>query len=317
MKHNIKISLILLGLFFITQFIGLFIISSQPFNVEVEVNGTIETKANPYLNWINPSEKQEQNTSQILSSIIIAFIFAVLIFMGLSKLNVSFVLKGWFFLVVCIALFISIFSLIKTGLSIELKTIAILSASFAIILGYIKVFTRNIIVHNFTELLIYPGIATIFVTFLNPISIIILLIIISVYDMWAVWHSGVMQKMAKYQIENLKIFSGFFIPYMTKEIKDKIKKIKKLPKSKQKDKKVKINVAMLGGGDIIFPLITAGIFYLNFGFLSSLFIILGAGLGLIYLFTFGDKKKFYPAMPYITTGIFLGMLISYLINFIF
>lgn len=317
MKHNVKISLVILGLFFITQFLGLFIIASNPFEVQVEIDGKIESESNPYLNWINPMEKQEQNTAQILSSIIIAFIFAVLTFMGLSKLNISFVLKAWFFLVVCIALFISIFALIKTGFSIELKTIAIISASLAIIFGYLKIFRRNMIIHNLTELLIYPGIATIFVTFLNPISVILLLIIISIYDMWAVWHSGVMQKMAKYQIENLKIFSGFFIPYLTKEIKEKIKKIKKLPKHIQKNKKMKVNVAMLGGGDVIFPLITAGIFYLNFGILTSLFIIFGASLGLIYLFVFGEKKKFYPAMPYITAGIFLGIAFSYLINFLF
>ena len=75
------------------------------------------------------------------------------------------------------------------------------------------------IVHNLTELLVYPGIAVIFVSLLtqwspikNLILIIFLLILISIYDMWAVWHSGIMQKMAKYQIDTLEIFSGFFIP---------------------------------------------------------------------------------------------------------
>jgi len=52
--------------------------------------------------------------------------------------------------------------------------------------------------------------------------------------MWAVWHSGIMQKMAKYQINKLNIFSGFFIPYANKKTKQKIK----LLKEKYKNKKI-------------------------------------------------------------------------------
>jgi hypothetical protein len=37
---------------------------------------------------------------------------------------------------------------------------------------------------------------------------------------------------------------------------------------------------------------------------------------LIYLFFIGEKGKFYPAMPFITIGIFLGMLAGYLLNII-
>ena len=43
------------------------------------------------------------------------------------------------------------------------------------------------------------------------------------------------------------------------------------------------------------------------------FVIAGAVLGLGLLFIYSEKKKFYPAMPFITAGIFLGMLISYLV----
>ena len=69
---------------------------------------------------------------------------------------------------------------------------------------------KNLYIHNLTELLIYPGLAGVFVPLLSIWTMIFLLVLISVYDMWAVWHSGIMQKMAKYQINKLKIFSGFF-----------------------------------------------------------------------------------------------------------
>jgi DUF1365 family protein len=125
--------------------------------------------------------------------------------------------------------------------------------------------------------------------------------------------------MAKYQIDKLKIFSGFFVPYVSPKVKMRLRKLKK---SELKTKKIKVNVAILGGGDVIFPIITAGVMLkasgtiLIGGFsvpLASLLVILGATLALTYLFFFAEKKKFYPAMPFITAGIFAGMLIYWAI----
>jgi hypothetical protein len=101
----------------------------------------------------------------------------------------------------------------------------------------------------------------------------------------------------------------------------KLKKMKKFKK-----KKVKVNLAILGGGDIVFPIITAGVIFqtgtVNLlagmkpfvgGFWPAIFVIAGATLGLGLLFSFSKKKKFYPAMPFITAGIFLGIILSYLL----
>jgi presenilin-like A22 family membrane protease len=138
-------------------------------------------------------------------------------------------------------------------------------------------------------------------------------VLISVYDMWAVWSSGIMQKMAKYQINELKIFSGFFIPYISKKQKEKIIKIKKESPKKLEKQKIRAQVAILGGGDVVFPIIASGVMFSKFGFFGALFVIIGATAGLGYLMLMGEKKKFYPAMPFISTGIFLGMLLSWLI----
>ena len=193
-------------------------------------------------------------------------------------------------------------------------TSSILALLIAIPFAYIKIFKPNILIHNATELLIYPGIAAVFVPILSYRTIILLLIIISLYDAWAVWKSGIMQKMAKFQMDELKIFGGFLVPHASKKVKFQIQKIrekyknKKIPK-KIKDKKYKVSLAILGGGDVIFPIITAGIYLRSHGLIAALFVITGAFLGLTYLFTITKKGKAYPAMPYITAGIFAGLII--------
>jgi len=318
MRHNVKITIILLSMFLITQFIGLYVINSDPFHITTEVNNETQVIANPSLSWIQPPEIQQQSDFGFyFGSLIFAFIFAILLFFLLTRFKVDFILRMWFFIVIIIALFITFNAIFP-----KTTYFAIGAGILAVVLAFIKTYRRNMIVHNLTELLIYPGIATIFVPILNFWTVLVLLLVISVYDMWAVWHSGIMQKMAKYQMNTLKVFSGFFVPYISKKVRMQINKMKK---SKSK-KKVRVNMAILGGGDVVFPIITAGVIFktasviLPFGLpafvgglIPALFVIAGATLGLTLLFMFSEKKKFYPAMPFITAGIFLGILLSYLI----
>ncbi len=296
MKHKLTIIFILLGMFLVTQFIGLYVVNHY----------SQEENQLPY--GMETPELSEKEKTQFFPSIILAFIIAIVLFFLLTKFKIEFILRLWFFLVVVIALALSFNSFFP-----KFQYIAILALVLAVPLALIKIFKRNFLVHNATELLIYPGIAAIFVPLLNFWTIIILLILISLYDMWAVWKSGIMQKMAKYQMNTLKVFGGFIVPYISKKQRQQMKKLKKLKKSELKKKKIKVNIAILGGGDVIFPIIAAGVMLKTLGIWSAIFVILGAALGLSYLFFFAKKKKFYPAMPFITAGIFLGMLVSYLV----
>lgn len=322
MKHDLKITFVLLSMFLITQFIGLVVLNADVFYLDQQNgDGTITRISNPYLSWIQPPEAESQRESlSIFPSIIFAFILAVLLLFLMTRFNIEFLLKLWFFLVVVIALFLSIVAFEKLiPLEINLSSAMIIALAISLPLAFVKIYKRNFIVHNFTELLVYPGIATVFVPIFSLWTIIILLILISIYDMWAVWHSGIMQKMAKYQINKLKVFSGFFIPYMSKEMRLKVKKMREMQKDKKgkfKEKKVKVNVAILGGGDVVFPIITAGVMFKLGGIIPALFVIVGATLGLSYLFFFAEKKKFYPAMPFITAGIFLGIGLNYLLSYL-
>jgi len=313
-------------MFVLTQFIGLAVLHADPFHLEQEINGTIQKVANPAFSLIQPPEaKTQKDFLRLLQSLIFAFVIAISIFFLLTKFKIEFILKAWFFIVVFIALFITLYSFEKLApFTINYNWAFAIPIIIALPLAFIKIFKRGFLIHNFTELLIYPGIATIFVPILNIYTIIFLLILISIYDMWAVWHSGIMQKMAKYQINKLNIFGGFFIPHTDKKTKQKIKLLKEKFKNKKiseknlKAKNIKVNIAMLGGGDVVFPIIAAGVVFTSTtlswsGLGSALLIIAGATLGLTSLFMFSKKKKFYPAMPFITIGIFIGMVFSWLV----
>jgi len=303
MKHSWKITAILLVMFLVTQLIGLAVINSY-----------VKEKL-PY--GMQPPEDIEPKFS--LVSILIAFVMAIFLVLLLTKLKAAVFLRLWFFIVVVIAIGITIQSFLSfSGIPYAMY----LATLIALPLAFFKIFRQQLIVHNLTELMIYPGIAAVFVPILNVWTIIILLIVISIYDMYAVWHSKFMQNMAKFQINELKFFAGFFIPYIGKKDRVQLRQIKQKYKNKSsmekaiKKKKIKANLAILGGGDVIFPIIAAGIFLKAFGLLPALFVTLGATLALLSLFTLAKKGKFYPAMPFLTTGIFVGMLVGWLISLI-
>ena len=319
MKHKATITTILLAMFLVTQFIGLFVvnayapISQTIINPETGEQEIFMTEGSLPFGLQTPSDDPTPN----FLSIIFAFALAFALIFILMKYKWKLIIRIWFFFVIALALGISINAILKYT---SFTNISIIALALAIPLAFIKIFRPNAYIHNLTELLIYPGIAAVFVPILTPISVIALLIIISAYDMWAVWRAGIMQKMAKFQMEELRIFGGFLIPSISDKVKAQIKKIKQKYKGKKmpakiKKKKFKVSLAILGGGDVIFPIITAGVFMRAYGLIPALFVTGGALVGLTFLFLITKKGKAYPAMPYITTGIFLGMLIGKLFVF--
>lgn len=307
MKHNTKITMILIAMFLITQLIGLFVVHFYNSGNEL-----------PY--GMEPPEDINPQTS--IFSILFAFALAITLFFVLTRIKAEKFIRVWFFVVTAIAIGLTINAFILflfKNPPNPYESISFLVLIIAIPLAYFKIFKRNLLVHNFTELLIYPGIASVFIPLLNILGIIILLLAISLYDIWAVWHSKFMQNMAKYQINKLKFFTGFFVPYAGKKARQKIRLLKDKYKNKKdlekhlKKAKIKINLAILGGGDIIFPIITAGIFYKYAGLIPALIITASATLGLLFLFILARKGKFYPAMPFLTIAMYLGMMISWIL----
>ena len=128
------------------------------------------------------------------------------------------------------------------------------------------------------------------------------------------------------------MFAGLLIPYEKKqkdmpkpkkELKHETKIKLSLPEKGFKEENVKS--AILGGGDIAFPMLFAGAVMTwliesglskQLAYFESLVVILFAGFALFGLFMKSKKDTFYPAMPFISAGCFIGLGIVYLLNFL-
>ncbi len=291
MKHHPKVVAVLLGLFLLSQFLGLAILQMYIDPVRSVSEGKVVFKELP----IGERPLLEEDTSYV--PMMIAVLAGTAILLLLIKFQLHWVWRIWFLLAVIISLSIAFGAFLWTGMAISL----------AVVLGVWKIFKPNFYVHTFTELFSYGGLAVIFVPLLNIWSVSVLLVLIGLYDAYAVWKSKHMVTLAKSQTQ-AKVFAGLLLPYEDGKIKTKTQgsgihhdelQRKKVP--------VKIRTAMLGGGDIGFPLIFAGVVLKEMGVWQALVIPFFALAGLGFLLWYGDEHRFYPAMPFIGAGCFLGL----------
>ena len=144
MKHNLKITLLLLSMFFLTQMIGLSVLKSYSPEVSQIVNQKGELVNSTTYNLPYGLEPPQEVSPKInLISIIFALLIAICFTFLLMKLDLTIILRYWFFVVVIIALAISINAIIK-----DFAYSALISLAIALPLAFLKIFKRNIIFHN-------------------------------------------------------------------------------------------------------------------------------------------------------------------------
>lgn len=280
MKHTSPIIIILALLFLASHVMGLIIIGK--YLPQTLPNGEIVERKLP-LNIQRPEVKEEISFIPIFTIIIISTIIA-LVFI---KFQLFRLWKFWFFLSIAITLIIAFGAFIKQ----------IYAISLALILALIKLFKPNIIINNLVEVFIYGGLAAIFVPLFDIISISTLLILISIYDSYSIYKSKHMIKLAKFQTK-AKVFTGLNIPYKV-----------------SKGKKPVFTTAILGGGDIGFTLFFSGVILKEFNLVSALTTSLVTMFALLVLLFYGKKGRYYPAMPILSLGCFIGYLIVKFIIF--
>ncbi|MBN2420743.1 hypothetical protein JXB27_00530 [Candidatus Woesearchaeota archaeon] len=299
MKHSSKITAILLMFFLCAQFIGLFVINKYIDYDSLKETGKVDFKPLP-MGLESPQTAGAESLITIIFAVLIGTALALL----LIKFRAGMLWRLWFLFAVFVTLSVAFNSFMPVTMAITL----------AVIFAFSKVFLRDFYVHNFTELFIYGGLAAIFINMIDFYVAAVLLLLISAYDAYAVWKSKHMIALAKFQT-NSKLFAGIVIPYKAGEV---------VKTDHKKIKKVKVRTAILGGGDIGFPLLFSGAVFKEL-ILNNSVLVSFAKISVIPLFTTlalgwllykADKDKFYPAMPFISAGCFAGFFVMKLIGFI-
>jgi len=274
MKHSWKTTTLLLALFVVSQIIGIFII------------GAYVGKTLP-LGIERPDINPDYSFGYIFGSILIATLL-LLVLIRYKKVRLW---KLLFFISMTLVLTISLGAFLTETLAV----------AFALLLAWYKLFKPNPWIHNATEIILYGGLAALFVPMLNLFSASILLILLSLYDAYAVWKSKHMVKLAEFSKE-ANVFAGIIVGKMPQKIRGKAGTGKS-------------RAALLGGGDIGFSLLFAGTVFaeqlsqgFSYAFWKSMIIVAGSTLALTLLFIYGKKDRYYPAMPFISLGCFLGLL---------
>jgi presenilin-like A22 family membrane protease len=299
MKHTVPVTVILVCVFIFSQLLGLFLINK---GVEVSVDENGNRVVSNEDTALGP--RPETRGFQSFVYLIVGLAVGTLVLLVLVRFKLVGVWKIWFFLAVAMASTVSLGALLPTWVA----------AAVALVLAVWKIWRPNMYVHNITEVLVYSGIGLLVVPILDLLWVSILLIVIAIYDAYAVWRSRHMVKMAQFQTES-KLFAGLVVPYKTNEVsvstkpKTSAKKVDATPAPQE------AKTAILGGGDIAFPLLFTGVVMNQliqegmsklaaYGY--SLIIVLFAALALLGLFLLAKKDRFYPAMPPIVAGCFIG-----------
>ena len=311
MKHTVKVTIYLLALFFVAQLIGVGVLSAY-----IDTTASDQAGKTVFSTMeVAGVEIEPPAVDETFSFLYIAI--AILVGTGIVFLIMYFqaqaLWKFWFFAASVLTVSIAFAAFIPSMPAFGL----------AFIIGLFRVYKPHIIAHNISELFTYAGLAAIFVPIMNLTSAIALLVFISFYDMYAVWKSKHMVAMAQYQIKT-KLFAGLMIPYDSKGVVTDTAKLGsrsskksnalKKTKSKKSTKKTQIvNTAILGGGDIGFPLFFIGTVLKFYGLLPALTIIPFVTAALALLFYYSEKGKFYPAMPIVSFGCLIGLRIAWVV----
>ncbi len=316
MKHPVTVTLLLVLLFVVAQVVGLLLVNRSIAQVAM-VNGTITLQHTETAIGARPDLHGYQSFLYLLFGVLIGTLLLLLL-IRFRKVRLW---KFWFFLAVFLAQTVAFGVLLPS----------LVAALLALLLAAWKVWKPNPVVHNLTEVFTYAGIAVLLVPLFNVFWMLVVLLAISLYDAWAVWKSKHMVAMAEFQKQST-VFAGLMVPKKERPMPEHLAAPSLPPGTKTKAPPTTAKTAhaapktplpkrspgahaILGGGDIAFPLLFTGAVMEGMirsgvlkpaAFWLSLVVTGGATLALLGLFLLAKKDRYYPAMPFITAGCLVG-----------
>ena len=339
MKHTLGITLLIITIFLAAQVVGLLAVANY-----VNIASKSGQEAKPLPAQI---ERPTTNALETIIMIVIGILIGTAVAFLIIRSKKTFIWNAWFGLTVFMLSYITLFAFFNTA-SNAFNNIA--AAVIALLFAFVKS-TKvrvNWIVRNIPELFIYAGFAILFSPLLPVVAAAALLLLISVYDAIAVWKSKHMVSLAKFQLSSGS-FAGISINYNPFDIASKkekhgsfeqkadlssfdnkeknetasakafkVSELKRkngnsAKKGNSKNRNERGKNAILGGGDIAFPMLFAASALIRIGWLPAVLSVAGAAIALFCLLMFSKKDTFYPAMPFISAGTFAGFAIAFLI----
>lgn len=183
-----------------------------------------------------------------------------------------------------------------------------LAVAVAAIVGLAWMLTPRIWLHNLAMLLAMASLGAVFGRMISPWTAMILLLVIAVYDFFAV-RFGYMLWLAD-RLSTSNTLPAFFIPRFISEWKTSLgdKSIADMAEVKPADR----DFSILGGGDIGFPVLLASSVYFAYGINSALLVAafaLAGTIGAYWIQAVFLKGKPMPALPPIAALSLIGLLI--------
>lgn len=176
------------------------------------------------------------------------------------------------------------------------------------IVGLAWLLAPRIWLHNIAMLLAMASLGAVFGRMISPWTAMILLLIIAVYDFFAV-RFGYMLWLAT-KLSESSTLPAFFIPRFVSEWKGSLKEknITGLAEVKPAER----DFSILGGGDIGFPILLVSSVYFAYGFTDAIMVALFSLVGIIGAYWIQAvflKGKPMPALPPIAALSLVGLLI--------
>lgn len=302
MKHELAVTKLLIFIFILSQLVGLFLLTK---NVDIVI-----TEDGYGVSYDETAIGERPNFEGIGSLLYLSIGIAAGTIALLLLIKMRFgkkLWKLWYGLAVVVSMTLALGVLVSSTIAFVL----------AVILAYLKIYRSNMITHNLSELLMYAGLAILLVPLFDVFWASIMLILISIYDAIAVWKSKHMIELAEFTTES-NLFAGLLVNYKEQKGKTSILMKHKETTPVKSKKQSGHRQAILGGGDIVFPLLFSGAvlnwllelgYTKQYAFGLTLIVTLGVTSALTYLFFTAKKDRFYPAMPFISAGCFLGLIV--------
>ncbi len=174
------------------------------------------------------------------------------------------------------------------------------SVFFAITLVVIRFISPTVFWQNLAVCLSIAGVSSVFGLSLNPYSVVVILLVLSVYDYIAVYTTQHMVKMASAMI-NYHAILAFIIPEKIISWNENLNRAK--PGE---------GFMVLGGGDVALPLImviSSSLLSLRHGILVGFFVLLGV-IATHLIFVSQKQRRPMPALPPMAFFSILGFFVS-------